>query len=320
MPSPARYHAGAPGLEVGGDWYDAVRRPDGIMHLTVGDVAGRGLAAAGLMGQLRNAFRRLAYDYTSPAEIVRRLTRHVDDDEMATTVCITVDPYTRELAYASAGSPAGAAARREQGSIVRLDRGLGAASGIRPAVHRCTSRRLILPLDATLIAYTDGLVERRGTSIDAGSSCWSRLLRRRLTSTLTASPISSSTTIVSRLGADDDIALLVARFAEVPRSMEIEVPAHPAMLSSLRRRLRRGWRFGALTTTSAPTSSSPSARRATTPSSMPTRRTKARSRSSSSTTTEALRIMVEDFGAWTSGDRIDDERGRGTLDHAGADG
>ena len=62
-----RYNAGGVGLEVGGDWYDAVRRPDGILHLTVGDVAGGGIPAAVLMGQLRNAFRALAYEHTSPA-------------------------------------------------------------------------------------------------------------------------------------------------------------------------------------------------------------------------------------------------------------
>ena len=62
-----RYMAGGVGLEVGGDWYDAVRRPDGILHLTVGDVSGRGIPAAVLMGQLRNAFRALAYERRRPS-------------------------------------------------------------------------------------------------------------------------------------------------------------------------------------------------------------------------------------------------------------
>ena len=100
-----RYSAGGVGLEVGGDWYDALRRPDGIVHLTVGDVAGRGIAAAVLMGQLRNAYRALAYEHTSPAEIARRMLRHVPDAGMATAVFLTFDPYTGELAYSSAGHP-----------------------------------------------------------------------------------------------------------------------------------------------------------------------------------------------------------------------
>ncbi len=56
----ARYNAGSTGLVIGGDWYDVVVRPDGLVHLTVGDVAGRGIEAATLMGQIRNAFRAYA--------------------------------------------------------------------------------------------------------------------------------------------------------------------------------------------------------------------------------------------------------------------
>ena len=62
----ARYNAGGTGLEIGGDWYDVVHRDDGLVHLTVGDVAGRGIGAAALMGQLRNAFRAYALDHASP--------------------------------------------------------------------------------------------------------------------------------------------------------------------------------------------------------------------------------------------------------------
>ena len=98
------YAAGGTGVEVGGDWYDAVRRPDGIVHLSVGDVIGKGIGAAMLMGRHRNAFRAYAYECASPAEIVRRMIRHVDSDEMIITVaCVTFDPYTRQLTYACAG-------------------------------------------------------------------------------------------------------------------------------------------------------------------------------------------------------------------------
>ena len=99
------YEAGSAGLEVGGDWYDVVRRSDGIVQISVGDVAGRGLAAAVLMGQMRNAFRAYVYDHSSPAEVLRRMQRHVTGEAMATAVCIALDPYTRRLTYASAGHP-----------------------------------------------------------------------------------------------------------------------------------------------------------------------------------------------------------------------
>ena len=110
-----RYQAGSAGMEVGGDWYDVVRRSDGIVHITVGDVAGRGIPAAVLMGQMRNAFRAYAYDHASPAELLRRMGRHITGDEMATAVCLTLDPYTQELTYASAGHPPPLLAERADG-------------------------------------------------------------------------------------------------------------------------------------------------------------------------------------------------------------
>ena len=75
--SAARYQPGSTGLEVGGDWFDVLRRPDGIVHITVGDVAGHGVAAAALMGQLRNAFRAYAHEHVSPAALMSRLHRHI---------------------------------------------------------------------------------------------------------------------------------------------------------------------------------------------------------------------------------------------------
>lgn len=231
----ARYQAGAAGLEVGGDWYDVVRRPDGIIHLTVGDVAGRGLAAAALMGQLRNAFRAYAYDHTSPAEIVRRLTRHVADDEMATTVCLTIDPYTCELAYASAGHPPTLV--RDGRMASRLDHVSSPPLGYAQAgaVHET---RLLLSVGATLIAYTDGLVERRGQSIDSGIELVESVIRS--TESLDADRLADAILdeIVTRGGAEDDIALLIFRLVEVPARMAIEIPAHPAALAGLRKRLR----------------------------------------------------------------------------------
>ena len=171
-----RYNAGGVGLAVGGDWYDAVRRPDGMLHLTVGDVAGRGIPAAVLMGQLRNAFRALAYDHTSPGEIARRLTRLVPLDGMATAVFLTIDPYTGEVAYASTGHPPSLLLDVETDTVTRLDQanapplGWAAAEEIREA-------HFTLPVNGALLAYTDGLVERRGVSIDDGIDRVAELLR-----------------------------------------------------------------------------------------------------------------------------------------------
>ena len=78
------YLAGGDAVEVGGDWYDAVRRADGIIQLCVGDVSGKGIGAATVMGRQRNVFHVYAHDYVSPAEIIRRMLRHAGEEEMIT--------------------------------------------------------------------------------------------------------------------------------------------------------------------------------------------------------------------------------------------
>ena len=232
-----RYQAGSAGMEVGGDWYDVVRRGDGIVHVTVGDVAGRGLTAAVLMGQMRNAFRAYAYDLTSPAELLRRMRRHIRDDEMVTAVCMTLDPYTQELTYASAGHPPALLFPGVGEAVSRLDRAAAPPLGFAPAemIHEAD-----VPLgnDSTIVAYTDGLIERRGWSIDVGIELLTDVLASsvRLSAEALAARITHE--VGARVGSGDDIALLVVRLAGVPARMDIEIPGDPAALAGLRRRLR----------------------------------------------------------------------------------
>jgi anti-sigma regulatory factor (Ser/Thr protein kinase) len=232
-----RYQAGSAGMEVGGDWYDVVRRSDGIVHITVGDVAGRGIPAAVLMGQLRNAFRAYAYDHASPAELLRRMRRHISGEEMATAVCMTLDPYTQELTYASAGHPPALLAGGGGGPVVRLDRagapplGFAEAEAIREA-----DAGLAAP--ATIVAYTDGLIEHRGWSIDVGIDLLAGVLATsgRLCVEAVAGRIAHE--VAAQVASGDDIAILIVRLVGVPGRVDIEIPADPAALAGLRRRLR----------------------------------------------------------------------------------
>ena len=232
-----RYNAGGAGLEVGGDWYDAVRRSDGIVHVTVGDVAGHGVTAAVLMGQLRNAFRAHAYEHTSPAELLRRMLRHVDEDEMATALCLTLDPYTQALTYASAGHPPSLLVDGDAAVVSRLGQALAPPLGYvqASAIREATVE---LPAGATLVAYTDGLVERRGWSIDAGIDLLASVVGS--SSSLGAEPLADRIfeEVAPHIGSHDDIALLIVRLLEVPQRMDIEVPSDPASMITIRRRLR----------------------------------------------------------------------------------
>ena len=231
-----RYNAGGAGLLIGGDWYDAIRRSDGIVHVTVGDVAGHGVTAAVLMGQLRNAFRAHAYDHTSPAEVLRRMLRHVYEDEMATALCLTLDPYTQELTYASAGHPPSLLVDGDRAVVTRLGHALAPPLGY---VEASAIREATVELAAgsTLVAYTDGLVERRGWSIDTGIDLLASVLST--STSLAAEPLADRIfqEVAHPIGSADDIALLIVRLLEVPQRLDIEIPGDPAELRELRRRM-----------------------------------------------------------------------------------
>ena len=220
-----RYQAGSAGLEVGGDWYDVVRRCDGIVHITVGDVAGRGISAAVLMGQMRNAFRAYAYDHASPAELLRRMRRHITGDEMATAVCLTLDPYTRELTYASAGHPPSLVCDAS-GGVTRLDRAGAPPLGFAKAetIHEAD---VALGPGATLVAYTDGLIERRGWSIDVGIDLLAEVLgasAARDADELAASIVAD---VAATVDSGDDIALLIVRARRRARAHGRGDPGRP---------------------------------------------------------------------------------------------
>ena len=277
-----RYNAGTVGLEIGGDWYDAVRRSDGIVHVTVGDVAGHGVTAAVLMGQLRNAFRAHAYEHTSPAAVLKRMLRHVDDDEMATALCLTLDPYTQSLTYASAGHPPSLLVDGDAAVVTRLGLALAPPLGyVQPSAIR--EATVELPAGATLVAYTDGLVERRGWSIDTGIDLLASVLGS--SSSLAAEPLADRIfeEVAPRIGSADDIALLIVRLLEVPRRMDIEVPSDASGMGDLRGDCVRGSSCAASPTTNATTRFSRSARPATTRSSTPTTPSRASSTCSWST-------------------------------------
>ena len=167
MECAARYLPAVTGLNVGGDWYDAFCRPDGTLVLAVGDVAGHGLAAATLMGQLRTAMRAYAMDRPEPGEVLTRLhalIRHIDPDHCATAILAMVSAQG-QLSVATAGHPP-PLLRDPSGTVRRLE-DLGPMLGL-PIEHTYTANSMTLRAGSMLLFYTDGLIERRDAIIDAG--------------------------------------------------------------------------------------------------------------------------------------------------------
>jgi serine phosphatase RsbU (regulator of sigma subunit) len=198
-------------LEVGGDWYDVVDLPGGRYGVVVGDVVGRGLPAAAVMGQLRSAIRALLLESHSPAHVLGALDRFaelVPGASCSTVFCAVVDPAEGIMRYSSAGHvPA---------ILVDADgtsRFLTAAGSLPLAVVDDLvrpERDVVLPPGSTVLLYTDGLVERRGEDLDEGMGRATAAVRdgrllppEELADLLTDQLLSDA--------PDDDVAFLVYR-------------------------------------------------------------------------------------------------------------
>ena len=228
------YRAGADAVEVGGDWYDAVRRPDGTVHLCVGDVSGKGIGAATVMSRQRHTFQVYAHDLASPAEIIRRMLRHADGEEMITFAVVTLYPYAGELRYSCVGHPPPLLLDRDSGEVTRLDGASAPPVGVAVPID-VVETTLPLPDRAALLMYTDGLIERRGRNIEDAIA----LLGRVLQSEPVLTPDAILATIVDSIGSpDDDVALLLLTLDREQVSFDVELPADPAALRDLRTRLR----------------------------------------------------------------------------------
>ncbi|MFV0137715.1 PP2C family protein-serine/threonine phosphatase [Streptomyces sp. HMX87] len=165
----ARYLPATHGLNIGGDWYDAFRQPDGGVITVVGDVTGHGLHAAVMMSQLRTALRAYAVDGGSPGRLLTRLhtfLHHLQPDLYATAVIARFHPDEPELAWAAAGHPP-PVLRGPDGRVRVLDDKPGAMLGI-PLKQEIADHRVPVAPGSTLALYTDGLVERRARGIDPG--------------------------------------------------------------------------------------------------------------------------------------------------------
>jgi serine phosphatase RsbU (regulator of sigma subunit)/anti-sigma regulatory factor (Ser/Thr protein kinase)/PAS domain-containing protein len=238
-----RYRPAVQSLEVGGDWYDVLALPDGRVALTVGDVVGRGLAAATTMGQLRSALAALALSARSPALVLddlEQFARQVEGARLGTVVYCLFDPVDGTLRYACAGHPpplvvlpGGGTAYLEEGRSALL---CALPPGLAVPRAEGTYR---LPPGATLLLYSDGLVERRGESLDVGL--------RRLADLAGEYAKGGDRAWFERLvddmlagSGDDDVALL--RVTVTPALVR-RLPAEPNRLAGLRRELR-GWLAG----------------------------------------------------------------------------
>jgi PAS domain S-box-containing protein len=224
---------------IGGDWYDALERPDGRVALVVGDVVGHGLRAAATMGQLRNAFRAYGLVEASPAEVVARINRLVTsgvEEAMATVLYLVLDRETGEVTFTSAGHPPPLLLTPDGSRFLDGGRSVpvGAAD---PAVFR--EGTAVLPPGSSLVLYTDGLVERRDVPLERRLEDLARVASppeddiERMCDQILAGILGDRVPV-------DDVALLAVRPKPVAMDrFNLSLPAEPESLVLLRRRLGR---------------------------------------------------------------------------------
>ncbi|HSV40343.1 MAG TPA: SpoIIE family protein phosphatase [Nocardioidaceae bacterium] len=235
----SRYVPATSDIQVGGDWYDVVPLPGGKIGLAIGDVAGHGLQAAATMGQVRMALRAYALQDPSPVAVVTGLHRLVEQlpmSQMVTLLYLVFDPATGSLRFTNAGHPP-ALVLGDGGCDFLLDAvsppiGVAAASTFFEAGYE-------LPPGATLLLYTDGLVERRGVSIQEGLDRLSSEALCQFDGDVEALCDHLISVMLDQDTVSDDTALLAMRLLTTSGGpLRLTVPAEPRQLAQVRSALR----------------------------------------------------------------------------------
>jgi anti-sigma regulatory factor (Ser/Thr protein kinase)/CBS domain-containing protein len=233
----AKYQPAA-GARLGGDWYDVFGFGDGRIGLAIGDVSGRGVAAAATMAEIRTALRAYALLQQPLVRIVSLLNGLMLSGcprASVTLALFALDLEASELVGVSVGHPPSLLLRADGSRELVVS-----ASG--PPLGSSLSfgyevQRIPFPPGSALVLYTDGLIERRTESIDAGLG---RLLAADLDGKRSMS-LADRTFALARIEypSDDDVAVLAIESEPLDKSLELTLSSDPSVLASMRRTINR---------------------------------------------------------------------------------
>ncbi|MBD5657399.1 MAG: serine/threonine-protein phosphatase [Candidatus Eremiobacteraeota bacterium] len=194
--------------QVGGDWYDAFELPDKRILFSIGDVAGHGLEAAVVMSRARQAIIAAALHENDPARVLERANESIllQEPHMVTAICGYVDPYTLEVAYATAGHPAPILARPNESSVLLPHDGI--PLGVLPNTTYRTFTERARDGDVMFL-YTDGVIEHE-RKINEGER---RLLEATRAAVFEENPaLAIRQRIFQKSVPRDDVAILTFQF------------------------------------------------------------------------------------------------------------
>ncbi|WP_392897380.1 PAS domain S-box protein [Streptomyces sp. LN699] len=241
MPTASRYFPARQGAGVGGDWFDLIPLGGGRVGVMIGDVMGRGLEAAAVMGQLRSASHALAKTGMPPWQLMRALDAVVSElpDQFVTCCYLVVDADAAELTVCSAGHlPLLLAA--PDGRVTRLAAEVSVPLGVGEVPHH-ESRHTVEP-GSVLALYTDGLVETPGSDIEEQLDCLATALAKAFADTDDLETMADSLLGEMLPDADDnadDVTLLLVHIPDLPvASQSVVLAAQPSSVGEGRRFLR----------------------------------------------------------------------------------
>jgi serine phosphatase RsbU (regulator of sigma subunit)/anti-anti-sigma regulatory factor/anti-sigma regulatory factor (Ser/Thr protein kinase) len=237
----ATYLVADDGLTAGGDWFDAVVRPDGSVALVVGDVVGHGVTASGIMGQLRAVLidRLGSGDGIAPTmAAVDRFARLAPAAHAATLCLAVLDPDEGGLTYCTAGHPPPLVVAAD-GSTRYLSPSGGGPLATGASFPERTDR---LDLGDLILLYSDGILERPGRDVTVSTVELARVASSTATGKAMRSDASPAERVcqqtleilVRNAGHDDDITLLAAQRVEPPADLLLELEARPASAAATR--------------------------------------------------------------------------------------
>ena len=236
----ARYTPAVPPLEVGGDWYDVITLPGQRTAVVAGDCVGRGLPAAAVMGQLRSASQAVLLRAPGPAEALADLdsfASRIPGAECTSVFCAIIEPAAGTVTYSSAGHPPPILVTGG-GEYRLLDQVQAPPLAMLPADRQRCEAAATLPPGATLMLYTDGLVERRNQPLDTGIDTAGVTLAEHAQDHPDDAADHVMSAMTPAAGYEDDVAILIYRHPPAP--LAVRVPADdPSSLGLLRARLRQ---------------------------------------------------------------------------------
>nr|WP_190194456.1 PAS domain S-box protein [Streptomyces minutiscleroticus] len=216
----SRYLPATQGAGVGGDWFDFLPLGAGRVGILIGDVMGRGLDAAAVMGQLRAAAHALAKTGMEPRQLMQALDAIVADldlpDQLVTCCYLILAPDTGEVTVCSAGHLPALLAD-PAGGVREIEAPISAPLGVGGILHQ--QARTAVPPGAALVLYTDGLIETPGSDIECRIAHLTRALGDAFTtpdSLEAAADHVLACLLPDAEGHDDDVTLLLARLPAAP--------------------------------------------------------------------------------------------------------